>query len=308
MNAQISPAVPDTGQGLQPPKRRRRRSGTAHFLRNLFSNVGGLVGALLILLAIICAVFAPFIAPHDPTTGSILDRLDVPIWMKGGSANFLLGTDPVGRDVLSRIIWGARDSLYIGMSSIIMSLVIGVPVGLIAGYFGRWIDDVLMRITDVMLTFPFILLAILVMALFGTGVNKVVIVLGVSGWASFARVVRSQVLSLREQEYVMAATIIGAPTRRIIAKHIFPSTISPITVIATMNIAVNILLASGLSYLGLGVDPSIPDWGGMLASGQIYLTTAWWVDVFPGVALMLTVLGFNLFGDWLRDYLEPQSK
>lgn len=307
MNAQLSPAS-DLPPKALPVKKRRRRSGFVHFLRNLFTNAGGLIGALLILIAVVCAVFAPYIAPHDPTAGSILDRLDPPFWMKGSNSSFLLGTDPVGRDVLSRIIWGARDSLYIGLSSIVMSLVIGVPVGLIAGYFGRWVDDLLMRITDVMLTFPFILMAILVMALFGTGVNKVVIVLGVSGWASFARVVRSQVLSLREQEYVVAATIIGAPAWRIIIKHIFPMTISPVTVIATMNIAVNILLASGLSYLGLGVDPSIPDWGGMLASGQIYLTTAWWVDVFPGVVLMLTVLGFNLFGDWLRDYLEPEGR
>ncbi|MCL6454199.1 MAG: ABC transporter permease [Alicyclobacillus sp.] len=306
MNAQLSPV--HATDGLQPVVHRRRRSGIAYFFTRLLTNTGGLIGAILILLAAVCAVFAPWIAPHDPTAGTILNRLDPPVWMKGGDPQFLLGTDPVGRDVLSRIIWGARDSLYIGISSIVLSVVIGVPVGLLAGYFGRWVDDLLMRITDIMLTFPFILLAILVMALFGTGVNKVVIVLGISGWASFARVVRSQVLSLREQEYVMAATIIGAPTWRIIFRHLFPGTISPITVIATMNIAVNILLASGLSFLGLGVDPSIPDWGGMLASGQIYLTTAWWVDVFPGVALMLTVLGFNLFGDWLRDYLEPQDK
>lgn len=307
MSVQITPTQDELGREVVT-KPRRRRSGFVHFLSSLFTNAGGVIGALLVLLSIVCAVFAPYISPHDPTAGSILNRLDPPIWLKGGDPHFLLGTDPVGRDVLSRIIWGARDSLYIGVSSIVMSLVIGVPVGLIAGYYGRWVDDVLMRVTDVMLTFPFILLAILVMALFGPGVNKVVIVLGVSGWASFARVVRSQVLALREQEYVMAATIIGAPTWRILAKHIFPGTIGPIIVISTMTIGVNILLASGLSFLGLGVDPSIPDWGGMLAAGQIYLTTAWWVDVFPGVALMLTVLGFNLFGDWLRDYLEPQGR
>lgn len=305
MSAEITPADlnPIAVQMTSP-----RPSGIAAFFGALVSSAGGIIGSLLVLTSILSAVFAPYISPHDPTAGSIFNRLLPPIWIKGSDPHFLIGTDAVGHDVLSRIIWGGRDSLYIGVTSIILSLVIGVPVGLIAGYFGRWIDDVLMRITDVMLTFPFILLAILVMALFGTGVNKVVIVLGVSGWASFARVVRSQVLSLREQEYVMAAQIIGAPTWRIILKHIFPSTISSIVVIATMNIAVNILLASGLSYLGLGVDPSIPDWGGMLASGQIYLTTAWWVDVFPGVALMITVLGFNLFGDWLRDYLEPQGR
>lgn len=293
-------------QDLVAPSR-PRKSKSIRFFMSLVTNAGGFVGALLVILAIACAVFAPLISPHDPTAGTIFNRLDPPFWLKGGSTHFLLGTDPVGRDVLSRIIWGARDSLYIGISSIVASIVIGVPVGLIAGYAGGWVDDVLMRVTDIMLTFPFILLAILVMALFGTGVNKVVVVLAVSGWAAFARVVRSQVLSIRELEYVMAATIIGARPWRIIAKHIFPGTLSPIIVIGTMNIAVNILLASGLSYLGLGVDPSIPDWGGMLASGQIYLTTAWWVDVFPGVALMLTVLGFNLFGDWLRDYLEPQN-
>lgn len=298
-NAQLSAA--QTSKEVPPT---RHNSTTYRILRNLLRSPGGMIGIILVFLAVVCAVFAPQIAPYDPTAGTILNRLLPPAWIHGGSSQFLLGTDPVGRDVLSRIIYGARISLYIGISSTVMSLAIGVPVGLISGYFGGWIDDIFMRIADIMLTFPFVLLAILVMALFGPGINKLVIVLGVSGWAGLARVVRSEVLRIRELEYITAVRSLGASTFRILFHHVFPGTLSPVVVISTMNIAVNILLASGLSYLGLGVDPSIPDWGGMLASGQLYLTTSWWVDVFPGIALMLTVLGFNLLGDWLRDITD----
>lgn len=300
MSAEI---VTSTSEVMTAPSP-RKNSGFRRVIRSLVTSPGGLIGFILVLLSVCCALFAPWLAPHDPTMGDIFNRLLPPMWTHGGSRQFPLGTDPVGRDVLSRIIYGARISLYIGITSILLSLVIGVPVGLFAGYYGGWIDDVLMRMSDVILTFPFILFAILVMALFGPGVNKLIIVLGISGWASFARVVRGEVLSLREREFVIAAKLIGARDGRVIFRHIMPSTLSAIVVLATMNIAVNILLASGLSYLGLGVDPSIPDWGGMLASGQLYLTTSWWVDVFPGVALMLTVMGFNLLGDWLRDVTD----
>ena len=274
----------------------------------LIHSPGGVIGAALVLLALLCALFAPWISPHSAMIGDLLNRLDPPAWVSGGNSQFLLGTDPLGRDLLSRIIYGARISLYIGAMSIFISIVIGVPVGLVAGFYRGWVDDVLMRIADIMLTFPFILFAILVMALFGPGVNKMVLILGVTGWVGFARVVRGQVLTLRELDYVVAARIIGASNTRIIVRHVLPSAWSPIIVLATLNIAVNILVASGLSFLGLGVDPSIPDWGNMLAQGQLYLTSAWWVDTFPGIALMLTVLGFNLLGDWLRDITDPLQR
>lgn len=276
-------------------------------LRDLSRNPGGLVGVVFVVAVIVCALFAPWIAPHDPSSGSVLNRLSPPAWQPGGDSHFLLGTDTVGRDVLSRIIFGSRISLLIGVLSVCISMSIGVPVGLIAGFYRGWVDDVLMRIVDIVMTFPFILFAILVMALFGPGVNKLIIVLGVTGWVSYARVVRAQVLSLREQEYVMSAVIAGASDVRLLVKHILPGVWAPIIVIATMEVAVNILLSSGLSFLGLGVDPSIPDWGGMLASGQLYLTSAWWVETFPGMAIFLTVLGFNLLGDWLRDVMDVRT-
>ncbi len=299
-----------TAQTVESPKNSavsipKRRSNSVKLLKKLVTNPGGLIGLVLVLLSIICAIFAPWLAPHSPTVGSILDRLTPPAWVHGGSSKFLLGTDAVGRDQLSRIIFGARVSLYIGLVSVILSLVVGVPVGLIAGFYGRFVDDLLIRISDTMLSFPFILFAILVMALFGPGVNKLIIVLGLTGWVQFARVVRGETLRIRELEYITAARALGAKDLRIMIKYVLPGTWSPIIVIATMSIAVNILLSAGLSFLGLGVDPSIPDWGGMIAAGQLYLTSAWWVETFPGIAIMLTVLGFNLLGDWIRDVTDP---
>jgi len=302
LNSQAETPKQSTGSSLP------QRSRSSRFARELLRNPGGFIGLVLVLIAVVCALFAPWLAPHNPTMGSILDRLDPPAWLHGSNPKFFLGTDPVGRDELSRIIFGAQVSLYIGIVSVVLSLLVGVPVGLLAGFYGRWIDDLLMRMSDTMLAFPFILFAILVMALFGPGVNKLIIVLGLTGWVGFARVVRGQAMSIRELEYVTAARATGAGDVRIMARHILPGIWSPIIVIATMNIAVNILLSSGLSFLGMGVDPSIPDWGGMLAAGQLYLTSAWWVETFPGIAIMLTVLGFNLLGDWLRDMMDPTLK
>ncbi|MCY0900869.1 MAG: ABC transporter permease [Firmicutes bacterium] len=274
-------------------------------LRNLLGNQGGLTGVFLVTLVFVCAIFAPWISPHDPTAGNILNRLDPPAWMAGGNPTFPLGTDPVGRDLLSRIIFGSRISLYIGLLSTLLSVIIGLPAGLLAGYFGGLVDDVIMRIADVFFAFPFILFAILVLALFGPGVNNLVLVLGISGWAGLARVVRSQVLVLKELDYVKAASTYGATPGGVILRHLLPNVWGIVLVVSTLNIGINILLTSALSFLGLGLDPIIPDWGGMIASGQLYMTTAWWVDAFPGIALMLTVLGFNLVGDWIRDVVDP---
>jgi peptide/nickel transport system permease protein len=296
MNAMI-PLVADT------PKSKEWQRVLRRFVRN----PGALVGGVLVLMAVLFALASPWLAPFDPNAGSLTERLAAPSFT-GEAAGHILGADAVGRDLLSRIIYGARISLFVGIASVALSAVIGVTVGLVAGYFGGWVDDVLMRIADIKLAFPFILLAILVMAIFGTGLGKLILVLGVTGWVGFGRIVRGQVLTIKELEYVQAARSIGATHFRILGKHILPNVMSPIIVLSTLSIATNILLEAGLTFLGLGVDPSIPSWGGMLADGRIYISTAWWVATFPGVAIMLTVLGFNLLGDWLRDELDPNLR
>jgi len=276
------------------------------FLRN----PGAMIGMFLVLLTIVVAVFATLIAPFDPDKAKDLRaRLAPPTWLDDErETTYLLGTDQVGRDLLSRIIYGARISLLVGILSVLISMVLGVILGLIAGFYGKWLDDVIMRLADVQFALPFILFAIIVMAIFGSGIWKLILVLGISNWVGFARVVRSQVISIKELEYVQAARAIGASNLRIIRKHVLPNVMSSIIVLATLNVATNILLEASLTFIGVGVDPSIPTWGGMLADGRNYIESAWWVATFPGIAIMITVLGFNLLGDWLRDELDPNLR
>ena len=283
--------------GAAPSKARRFRRP-----RNLF---GLVVGGGIVLLVIVCAFAAGIVSPHNPYAGNLLDRLNPPAWMPGGSMQNLLGADEVGRDLLSRIIYGARVSLLVSTAAVAMSLVIGVTLWLAAGYFGGFVETVVMRLVDVTLGFPFVLVAIMVVALWGPGLGKLILVLGGTGWAAFARIVRAEVLSLKRREFVEAARAVGAGNGRILLRHIFPQVLPSVIVVSTISIATNILLESGLSYIGLGVEPTIPSWGGMLADGQLYITTAWWVATFPGLAIMITVLGFNLLGDWVRDYFDP---
>jgi peptide/nickel transport system permease protein len=277
-------------------------------LKRLVRNGPALVGLLLVLLAVGAAVFASQLAPHDPIAAELRLRLDPPSWDAASKAKYLLGADAVGRDMLTRIIYGSRISLMIGIASTAISMMLGVTLGLLSGYFGGWIESIVMRIADVQLAFPFILLALVIMAIFGGGLTKLILILGLTGWVSYARLVRSQVLSVRELDYVQAARSLGAKDRGIIFRHILPNVISSVIVLSTLQVATNILTEAGLTFLGLGVDPSIPSWGGMLADGRNYITNAWWVATFPGFAIMLTVLGVNLLGDWLRDELDPQLR
>ena len=278
-------------------------------LKFIKNNPTGIIGLLLVVTTILCAIFAPYIAPHDPRAASLGHRLDLPKWLDDtGKSQYLLGGDQVGRDLLSRIIYGARISLLVGICGVLISLVLGTFLGIVSGYFGKWMDDLIMRLAEVQLGLPFILLAIVIMSVFGTGIEKIIIILGLTYWVSFARLIRGEILALKEQEYIQAAKAIGGTHFKIILKHILPNVASSILVLATMCIAEFILLEASLTFLGLGVEPTVPSWGGMLADSRNYMTSAWWISVFPGIAIMLTVLGFNLLGDWLRDRLDPNMK
>jgi peptide/nickel transport system permease protein len=220
----------------------------------------------------------------------------------------VFGTDPLGRDVLARVMAGGKISLLVGFVSVAGGVTIGVVMGLIAGYYrGIW-DMLVMRFADIQLALPFILLAITFIAIVGGGLANTIILLIVSQWVQYARLVRGSVLTLREREFILSARAIGVKNWRIIVQHLLPNLIGPVIVLMTLNVATNILLESSLTFLGLGIDPTIPSWGGMLAEGRTYLQTAWWVSVFPGLAILLTVLGLNLLGDWLRDSLDPTGR
>jgi peptide/nickel transport system permease protein len=220
----------------------------------------------------------------------------------------ILGTDPLGRDVLARVIVGGKISLTVGTLSVLGAVILGTLVGLIAGYYRGIAEILLMRFADIQLALPFILVAIMFLAILGTGIDKVIFFMIVAQWVQYARLVRGSVLALRDREFILSARAIGVGDGRIIFTHILPNVLGPIVILMTLNVANNILLESSLTFLGLGVDPLIPSWGGMLADGRTYLQSAWWVSVFPGLAIMFTVLGLNLLGDWLRDLLDPTGQ
>ncbi len=269
-------------------------------------NPTGILGIILVFISVTCALFATWIAPMDPMESTLTHRLNPPSWVESGEdSEYFLGTDQIGRDLLSRIIHGATISLKVGVFGALLALVIGTILGLLAGFFGKWLDDFIMRAADVQLAFPFILFAIVIMSVLGTGIWKIIIILGLTYWVGFARLIRSQVISLRELEYIQAAKSVGGTNFQIIMKHILPNIASSILVLSTLYIAEFILLEASLTFLGLGVDPTIPSWGGMLADSRNYIESAWWTVTFPGLAIMFTVLGFNLLGDWLRDKYDP---
>jgi peptide/nickel transport system permease protein len=264
------------------------------------------LGGLIVLLLVAVAVFAPVLAPHDPTT-QFQNGLNPDGTPVGPSHAFPFGTDSVGRDILSRLIYGARVSLIVGVVSTVINLVLGVVIGLVAGYFGGWVDNVLMRVTDVILAFPVLLLAMALVAVVGPSLWSVLWVIGVVGWGTMARVVRGQVLAVKELEYVQAERALGASHVRIMFRVILPNVIGPVIVLSTLNVGNNILTEAGLSFLGIGIQPPTPSWGNMIQEGIQTYTFAPWTMWFPGLALVLAVLGFNLLGDGLRDILDPHS-
>jgi len=268
-----------------------------------------LAKAVLVVLAlvVVAGVFAPLLAPADPNAQDLLVRLRPPSWLPGGAAGHPLGTDRLGRDVASRVLYGTRVSLLVGVSAALLAGLIGATIGLVTGLYGGWRDKLFMRIADVQLAFPPILLALAIVAFLGSGLWYVVLVLGITGWVSYARVVRAEVLSLRESDFVVAARAAGASNLSIMRRHLLPNVAAPLATIGTLHVASAILAEAALSYLGLGVPPETPTWGGMLSDGQLYLGTAWWIAIFPGCAIMLTTVAINLAGDLLRDVADPKA-
>lgn len=277
-------------------------------LRKLARDPAAVIGAVIVAIVVVCAVFAPLITRVDPNAQDLTSTLVPPMWIAGGVHAHPLGTDNLGRDLLTRIIWGARVSAIVGISVVAIGGTIGVTAGLLAGYRRGWVDAVIARITDVQLAFPLVLLAVAIVAVVGPGLWTVIAAIGLTSWVQYVRVVRAETLSLREREFVLAAQAAGATTTRVIGRHLLPNVASAAIVLGTFEIARAIVLESSLSFLGLGVPPTTPSWGGMLADGRQYLDTAWWTALFPGLAIMTAVMGVNLLGDGLRDALDPASR
>lgn len=295
-------AAKTEAQSAGVPGRSQARRVWRKFLRDPIS----LLALLILILIIVTAVIAPMVVPHDPEATALGLRLRPPVGQDRYAPGHYLGTDKVGRDILSRVIYGSRTALTVAFSAVLLALVIGTALGVMAGYFGGWVDSAISTVVDVMMAFPFILLALAVVAVLGPGVGNLIVVIGVTTWTDFARVVRSETMVLREKDFVHAAGALGAQDLRILVRHVLPNVVSSVIVLGTLAVARTILLESSLSYLGLGVPPSIPDWGFMLADSLSYLTQAPWLGIYPGLAILLTVLSVNLVGDRIRDVLDPK--
>lgn len=272
------------------------------FGRRFLRSKQAVLGGLLITALLLVAIFAPLLAPEG------YDAQDMSKSLLPPGKGQLLGTDMFGRDILARILWGARISLQIGVIATSISLLAGGGIGLVSGYYGGTLDRLVMGLMDILLAFPGILLALAVVAILGPGLYNVMIAVGVHGIPQFARLIRGATLSLREREFIEAARSLGALDRRIIWRHVAPNVVAPVIILASLEIGSAILSAAGLSFLGLGAQPPLPDWGAMISQGRQYLRSAWWVGIFPGIAILLTVLGFNLLGDGLRDILDPRLR
>jgi peptide/nickel transport system permease protein len=267
-----------------------------------------IIPVAIIGLLVICAIFAPWIAPYDPELNSLFDRNVPPFWYAESSGEYILGADPLGRDILSRIIHGARISMMVAAISITMGTITGTTLGLISGYFGGYIDELIVRLMDINAAIPFLLLALIVVMVFGQSLAVLMGVLALSSWGGPARLVRGQTLQLKTLDYVAYSRVSGASTFRILYRHILPGVLSIVVVTATLEVGSVILAESILSFLGAGIPPPTPAWGSMVADGRDYLGSAWWVAFFPGMAIFLTVLAFNFLGDWLRDRWDPRLR
>ena len=274
-----------------------------HRWARMFRDPAAVLGLAIVTLVAVCAIFAPLLTHIDPNLQDLSATFVPP-----GSHGHALGTDNLGRDVLARILWGSRISAIVGVCVVLIGGTIGIALGLIGGYFGGWLDALIGRVADVQLAFPLVLLAVAIVGVVGPGVVTVIAVIGLTSWVQYVRVIRAETLSLRERDFVAAAVASGASRRRVILRHLLPNVASPAIVLATFEIARAVVLESSLSFLGLGVPPTIPSWGGMLADGRQYLDTAWWIGTLPGLAIVTAVMGVNLLGDGLRDALDPNAR
>lgn len=277
-------------------------------MRRLLRSPVGTLGVIIVLAVILVAVAAPLLAPHDPTQLQLGKRLRPPAWIEGGSWTYPLGTDTLGRDVWSRILYGSRISVVVGVVSVIIAGIIGVLVGLVAGFYGGIADSVLSRVVDTFLAIPFIVLALAVVGVLGPSIVNLIVVLTLTGWVSYSRVVRGEAISLKEREYIIAAEMVGQRKWITALRHVLPNIMASIIVLTTLSVASTIIAESSLSFLGLGVQPPTITWGGMLSDGRQHIATSWWLATFPGLAITITVLGIIFLGDWLRDVLDPRMK
>ena len=264
--------------------------------------------AIILTIFLICGIFASLIAPQDPIKNHIMDSLTRPFWAEGGSATYLLGTDQMGRDILSRLIHGATISLKVCFIVVFVAGGIGTTLALISGFLGGWVDMVIMRFVDMMLSLPYLLIAIVLAAILGPSLNNVILILVIVGWAQYARVLRGEVLRVKEGEFVHLAVVGGAGKIRIMFRHILPNIVNTFIILGTLNLGQVIITEASLSFIGVGVPPPHPAWGSMLADGRQYITFAWWITTWPGLAIMLVVLSCNLLGDWLRLKLDPKFR
>ncbi len=272
------------------------------FFNRFVRNRLAVSGSVVVLMLFVVSMAAPILAPYDPSD------IDVKQILMGPTRSHLLGTDQLGRDVLSRMIWGSRISLKVGFVAVGIATVIGIVFGAISGYYGGWIDGIMMRFVDVMLCFPAFFLILAVIAFLDPSIWNIMVVIGITGWMGIARLVRAEFLSLREREFVLSARALGASDARIIFRHILPNSMAPILVSATLGVAGAILTESALSFLGIGVQPPTPSWGNILTAGKDNIEIAWWLSLYPGLAILITVLGYNLLGEGIRDSLDPRLK
>ncbi len=288
----------------------KRHSPIKSFIKSLINSKWAFGSIIWLIIIINVAIFASQISPHDPNRNNIMERVAPPLTLdKEGNMKYLIGSDALGRDSFSRLLYGAQVSLIVGFAAVFVGGVLGVLLGIYAGYYGKIVDDVIMRLADIQLAFPFILLAILFLVVLGEGLINLILVLGIGQWVIYARIARAQTISQKEKEYVEAAKALGVSNFNIMFGSILPNIFAPLIVIASFNVASVILAEAALSFLGLGVPPQIPTWGAMLAESRDHIfARRWWLPFFPGMAILLTVLAFNIVGDWLRDYLDPRLK
>ena len=279
----------------------------SNLLKKILTTPKALIGITLILMVIFSAILAPWIAPHDPSQQNIAMRLKAPYFM-GGDSEYLLGTDALGRDILSRMIHGSRVSLLVSIASVIGAGLIGTFFGVISGFFRGRVDNLIMRLVDIQMAIPFLVLALVIMAVLQPGLQNIIIVLVITGWVRYARIARAQTMVVKQNEFVLAAEALGAGKIRIMCSDVTPNIMIPLLILGTLEVGQMILAEAALSFLGLGVQPPTPTWGGMVADGRDYLSYPWWVPTLPDLAILITVLGINFFGDWVRDSFDPRLK